>query len=328
MPSWATRNEVIVALVIVALCVVTALINPSFLSLATLFDMLRNGILIGLLAIGVMLVLISGGIDVSFTAIAAFSMYSATMLLVDLGIGDSLLLAFLISAAIGLSLGMINALFIAGFGLPTLIVTLGTLSAFRGFLLAFVGSDLISNVPPAMRDFSRSMLVRGTDDAGYFYSLPTAVLFLVAAVVITWFILYRTMLGRSIFAVGGSREAAARIGFNVRATQVFVYGYVGVLAGIAGLIHASLARVANPSDIVGLELEVIAAVVLGGARLTGGYGTITGTLLGVTLIVLVNNTLVTLGIPTTWQKVMIGFLILLGTGLPAFQARLRAKRMG
>ena len=184
------------------------------------------------------------------------------------------------------------------------------------------------DVPPAMRDFSRSMLVRGTDDAGYFYSLPTAVLFLVAAVVITWFILYRTMLGRSIFAVGGSREAAARIGFNVRATQVFVYGYVGVLAGVAGLIHASLARVANPSDIVGLELEVIAAVVLGGARLTGGYGTITGTLLGVTLIVLVNNTLVTLGIPTTWQKVMIGFLILLGTGLPAFQARLRANRMG
>jgi simple sugar transport system permease protein len=114
------------------------------------------------------------------------------------------------------------------------------------------------------------------------------------------------------------------VGVNVTLLQYFVYGYVGVLAGLAGIVHASLARVANPFDLVGLELQVIAAVVLGGARLTGGHGTITGTLLGVTLIVLINNSLIMLGVPSTWQNVVIGFLILLGTGVPAWQSKRRA----
>jgi simple sugar transport system permease protein len=324
MKRLLSRNETLVALIILAFCAVTAAVDPRFLSVATLFDLLRNGVVIGIFAIGVMMVLVSGGIDVSFTAIAAFSMYSATKLMVALGVGDQMLVAFLVSALLGLTLGMVNAFFIGTLGLPTLIVTLGTLTAFRGFLLTFVGSQLITNVPPGMRAFSRSMLLRGTAPDGSFFALPTAFLFLVGAVVLTWFILNRTMLGRGIVAMGGSRESAARVGVNVTGLQYFVYGYVGVLSGLAGIVHASLARVANPFDLVGLELSVIAAVVLGGARLTGGHGTITGTLLGVALIVLINNSLIMLGIPSTWQNVAIGFLILLGTGVPAWQARRRA----
>ena len=121
-------------------------------------------------------------------------------------------------------------------------------------------------------------------------------------------------------------ESARRIGINVRGVQFFIYVYVGVLAGLAGVIHASMARVANPFDLVGLELSVIAAVVLGGARLAGGHGTLTGTILGVALIVLVRNSLIVLGIPATWQSVTIGLLILLGTGLPAWQAKRAAAR--
>jgi simple sugar transport system permease protein len=325
MTKLLARNEFLVGVVLVAFCVTTALVEPRFLSLQTLFDLLRNGIVIGIFAIGVLLALASGGIDVSFTAIAAFAMYAATKLMMTLGFGDSMIVAFFVSGGIGLLLGLINAVFIGTARLPTLIVTLGTLSVFRGFLLTFIGSQLITTVPAGMRSFSRSMLIRITTADGSFYSLPSAFLFLVAIVVITWFLLYRTMLGRSIFAMGGSREAAARIGINVVGLQYFVYGFVGVLSGLAGIIHASLARVANPFDLVGLELSVIAAVVLGGARLSGGYGTITGTLLGVALIVVINNSLIMLGIPSTWQNVVIGLLILLGTGGPALQARLRAK---
>ncbi|WP_181703566.1 ABC transporter permease [Chthonobacter albigriseus] len=324
MRSLFSRNETLVALIIVAFCVVTAIVEPRFLTITTITDLLRNGIVIGIFAIAAMLVLVSGGIDVSFTAIAAFSMYSATKLMIALGVGDQIIVAFLVAAAIGLTLGLINAVFIGTLKLPTLIVTLGTLTAFRGFLLTFVGSQLITNVPPGMRDFARSMIFRGETPGGSFVAVPTATLFLVGAVVLTWFILNRTVLGRSIVAMGGSRESAARVGINVTAMQYFVYGYVGVLSGLAGIVHASLARVANPFDLVGLELQVIAAVVLGGARLTGGHGTITGTLLGVTLIVLINNSLIMLGIPSTWQNVVIGFLILLGTGMPAWQARRRA----
>jgi len=134
-------------------------------------------------------------------------------------------------------------------------------------------------------------------------------------------LLNHTMLGRSIYALGGSVESARRIGINVLRIQFFVYVYVGMLAGLAGIIHGSMSRMADPFSLVGQELSVIAAVVLGGARLVGGYGTLTGTLLGVALIVLVQNSLIVVGIPSTWQSVAIGLLILIGTGVPAWQAK-------
>jgi simple sugar transport system permease protein len=325
--DWA-RNEAMVLLVVLAFCALTTVVDPAFFSLPTLFDLLRNSIVTGIFAIGVLVVLVSGGIDVSFTAIAAFAMYSTTLTLVRLGIDVPWYGAFGLSILIGTGLGLLNAVFIAGFRLPTLIVTLGTLSVIRGFLLTFVGSQLISNVPVGMRDFSRLFMLRGTTSEGYFYSLPWAFAALVLVVAGTWFLFHRTLLGRKIFAIGGSTESARRIGINVRGVQIFVYAYVGALSGLAGIIHASLARVANPFDLVGLELSVIAAVVLGGARLTGGHGTITGTLLGVALIVLVSNSLILLGIPSTWQSVVIGALILLGTGLPAYQAKRAAASGG
>ncbi|MET1025556.1 MAG: ABC transporter permease [Dongiaceae bacterium] len=323
-----SRNETLVAIVVVLFCVVTAFVDSNFLSLPTLFDLLRGAIVMGIFSIGVLLVLISGGIDVSFTAIAAFAMYSATSILVHFKIDIPWPVVFLLSIAIGAVLGLLNAIFIAGFRLPTLIVTLGTLSVIRGFLLTFVGSELISNLPANLRGFSRLFIVTGTTSDGSFYALPWAFGALIAVIVVTWFLLYRTILGRTIFALGGSLESARRIGINVRATQVFVYAYVGAISGLAGIIHASLARVANPFDLVGLELSVIAAVVLGGARLAGGYGTITGTLLGVALITVINNSLILLGIPSTWQMVVIGALILIGTGIPAYQAKRAARRAG
>ncbi len=321
-----SRNETLVALVIAAFCVVATISDPGFLSMPTLTDLLRGGIVLGIFAVGALLVLISGGIDVSFTAVAAFTMYSTAMLLNAVAPWVPWWGVFLIAMGIGASLGAINGLFIAGFGLPTLIVTLGTLSVFRGFMLTFIGQKQITTLPPGMREFGRMMVIRGTNPDGSFYSLHAAFLVTVVVVILTWAILHRTMLGRKIFAIGGSVESARRIGIDVRGTQFFVYVYVGMLAGLAGVIHASMARVANPFDLVGLELYVIAAVVLGGARLAGGYGTLTGTLLGVALIVLVRNSLVVLGIPSTWQFVAVGILILIGTGLPAWQAKRAAAR--
>jgi simple sugar transport system permease protein len=323
--DW-TRNETLVALVIVAFCAAAAIADPGFLSIVTLTDLLRGGIVLGIFAVAAMIVLISGGIDVSFTAVAAFTMYVTAMVLnaampwmpwwgaLSFGIG------------VGAILGAINGVLIAGLGLPTLIVTLGTLSIFRGFMLTFIGQKQITTLPPGMREFGRMMLLRGENADGSFYSLHGAFAVTVIVIVLTWFLLQRTMLGRQIFAIGGSVESARRIGINVRRVQFFVYVYVGMLAGLAGVIHASMARVANPFDLVGLELSVIAAVVLGGARLAGGHGTLTGTILGVALIVLVRNSLIVLGIPSTWQSVAIGLLILIGTGLPAWQAKRAAAR--
>ena len=327
MTGILSRNETLVAGVILAFCLVGTLADPNFLSLPTLMDLLRAGIVLGILAVGVLVVLISGGIDVSTTSLAIMALYVTTLLAQSLLPELGWPLAFLIAILVGAALGAVNGIFIAGFRLPTLIVTLGTLSVFRGVLLTFVGDDLISNLPRGMRDFSRAMMIRGENADGSFYSLPWAFAFLVGVVVLTWFLLYRTMLGRQVFGIGGSLESARRIGIPVRRVQFLVFVYVGALAGLAGIIHASLARVANPQDLLlNQQLSVLAAVVLGGARLEGGTGTLTGTLLGVALIVLVSNSLIVLGIPNTFQSIAIGLLILLGTGLPAFQERRAARR--
>lgn len=324
--GFFSRNETLVAVVIIGFCIIATISDPLFFSVTTLSDLLRASIVMGILAVAVMLVLVSGGIDVSFTAIAVFAMYSSTLIALSIWPEMPWYIIFAISISIGAALGAINGILIAGFGLPTLIVTLGTLSIFRGFLLTFIGSERISALPPEMREFSRMMIARGTTESGNFYSLPWAFAALVLVIALTWFILQKTMLGRAIFAIGGSHESARRIGINVKATQFFIYVYVGMLAGLAGIIFGSMGRMADPFSLVGWELSVIAAVVLGGARLIGGYGTLTGTLLGVALIVLVQNSLIVIGIPSTWQSVTIGVLILVGTGLPAYQAKRAAAK--
>jgi simple sugar transport system permease protein len=174
------RNETLVAGVILAFVALATLADPSFLSMPTLMDLLRLSIVLGLFAVGAMMVLVSGGIDVSFTAVAAFAMYTTTILLLNVAPDLPWPLAFLISTAIGAALGAINGALIAGLGLPTLIVTLGTLSVFRGFLLTFVGTLQIMNLPSGMRDFSRLMILRRNNEDGSFWSLPWAVVFLVA----------------------------------------------------------------------------------------------------------------------------------------------------
>lgn len=313
------QNEFLVALTIVALSIIIGLINPIFFSVENLFDLLRSAIVTGILALGVLIVIISGGIDVSFTAITVFCMYVTVKILNGIGFQGSVLVAFLVSIVIGLILGLINASLISMFKLPTLIVTLGTQSLFRGFLLFFVGSVIIRNMPPGMAEFGKANLVTLTTSNGALTSLHSAILILVAVIIGVWFLLKYTMLGRGIYALGGAPEAAERAGFNITAIQFFIYAFVGVLAGIAGIVYGALNRQADAFRLVGSELDVIAAVVLGGAQLTGGRGSVIGTLLGVALVVIMNNSLILVGIPSDWQRVVIGVVILIGVGIPAWQ---------
>jgi simple sugar transport system permease protein len=240
--------------------------------------------------------------------------------------GASIWVAFIMAALIGLGLGSINAFFIAQFKLPTLIVTLGTLSMFHGFLLFAIGNQIIRDVPPALTEFARATLIQIPQERGM-ANLHPAVFLILAIVLMVWVLLNYTMLGRGIYALGGAPEAAERAGFNVTRIQYFIYGFVGLLSGIAGMTFGALARQANPQDLVGTELNVIAAVVLGGAYLSGGRGTVLGTLLGVILVVIANNSLILIGVPTVWQRVVIGLIILVGTGIPAIQERRAGKQI-
>jgi simple sugar transport system permease protein len=304
------KHEFYLAVVTLGLALAVGLANPAFLGLANLFDLCKSSTVMGLFALGVLLVLLSGGIDVSFAAIGIFSVYVTSRALVAADFRGSVAVAFLLAGCIGVLLGLFNGVFIAFYRLPTLIVTLGSASIFRGFLLAFVGTTIVNQLPPGMVRFSKLTL-------GGAAGLPVSFLLFVAAAVTVWLILRYTMLGRGTYAMGGSMVAAERAGFRVRRVQLFICGFVGLLSGLAGVVHACTVRNANPFDLVGMELLVIAAVVLGGANIAGGSGTVLGTVLGVFLIVILNNSLILLGIPSCWQKVAIGVVILVSTAITA-----------
>jgi simple sugar transport system permease protein len=308
------RHEIVLGAVLIGMVVLVGTINPAFLSTANTFDLLKSSVVMGLLAIGSLLVLVSGGIDVSFTAVAAFSMYVTCRLLVAADFSGSFLVALALASSVGAGLGLVNAVFISWFRLPTLIVTLGTASVFRGFLLAFIGTAIINNLPAGMVRFSRWTILDGQGEtAGLSASFFLLLLFAIAAAA---FLRY-TVAGRGIYAMGGNAEAVERAGFNLTRLRFLIYGIVGGLSGVAGIIHASMMRNADPFDLVGTELTVIAAVVLGGASITGGRGTVIGTLLGVGMMLVINNSLILLQIPSYWQRVAVGLVIIVSTGVSA-----------
>ncbi|MFM0336741.1 ABC transporter permease [Paraburkholderia fungorum] len=314
-PEWFT-----VALIAVT-CLIVGAINPRFFQLATLFDLLHSATTMSLFALGTLVVLASGGIDVSFTAIAALTMYGITKA-VFVWWPDAPFALILITGALGgVLLGIINGVLVHRLKAPSLIVTIGTQYLYRGLLLTFIGTTFFMNIPHSMDRFGRIPLVFYHTSDGLRAVLPVSVLALVAAALVTWWLLNRTMMGRGVYAMGGSLAIAERLGYNLRAIHLFVFGYTGMLAGIAGILHVSNNRLANPFDLVGSELDVIAAVILGGARITGGTGTVAGTLLGVVLVTLINSVLILVGVPSTWQKVIIGAFILIAGTLFALQRK-------
>lgn len=314
-------NEFFLFMIIALLCVVFGLINPAFFSLGNWFDILKSMIETGILAMGVLVVLISGGFDMSFMAVAVFSMHFICLYFGKYLNGIPFIILLVCGMAIGMILGACNSFFVAKCKLPPFIVTLGTSNIISGLCLAFIGSKQVNNIPAALIDFSRWNIVSVGNAMGGKANLHGGILILAAVVVLTTVLLTKTMLGRSIYCVGGNPFSSIRVGFQNNKILVFVYGLMGALAGLAGILHASFQRMSNPYDMVGNELNVIAAVVIGGPRVGGGYGNTVGTILGVLLITMVNNSLVMLKIPTFWQKAVVGIIIILGTTIQIFRYR-------
>ncbi|MDF2492093.1 MAG: monosaccharide transporter rane protein family [Microbacterium sp.] len=231
---------------------------------------------------------------------------------------------FGIAIVIGALWGLLNGVVIARFRLPTLIVTLGTQGIIRGVLLTYIGSAYISagKLPDSVSSAGDAHLV-DVPGAGYLHGMLLPV---VIVTVLVWWMLRYTTFGRSIFAIGGDIEAARRVGIKVVRTQVLLYVLVGALAAFGGVISVILGKNANPQSIVGTELDIIAAVVLGGASIFGGRGSVLGTVLGVLLVQLINNNLVLIGVPSTWQRAAVGILLLVGVSIQALTAMRTRKR--
>ncbi len=319
-------NEFYLFLVIVAVALIIQLRSGQFFSPNNLIDIANAMIVPGLFALGAFMVIISGGIDVSFPALASLAVYATTSFLVGVEYKGSILVPLVMVVAIGALLGAFNGLFTSQLKVPALIITLGTASVFSGFMQGALASVQIPNIPSSMAALGKASLFVGTNPtSGLTSSMPATFLIFVAAVLVVGFIMRYTMFGRGILAIGGDETSAARAGFQVKKIKFWLYVLVGVIASLAGLVRTSMMGQMHPTNLLGMEMLVIAAVVLGGASITGGIGSVTGVILGTLLITMVQNSMILMGIPTFWQGFSLGALIILGTGVTALRTK-RAER--
>lgn len=316
----STTNEAIVLYIIIALCIVIGSVNSTFLGIPTVIILSRTILVTLIFAVCEMIVIISGGIDVSFPAIACISLYATIRTLIALDI-DSPLLAFVMAGVIGLIFGTVNAFLVAKVKLPPLIATLGVSSVISGGTLAFLGTAEISRIPDKIDALSQIFIYSYVSDRGITYSLTIMILIPIIICVIIFLVLKYTMLGRGVYAIGGDKRAARIAGFNVVKTQFIVYMTSGFLAGIGGITFMILMRQASPQVLMGSEMMVIAAVIIGGTRITGGHGSVIGTILGVILIAIVQNNLIMLGIPTHFQTFVVGLIIVIGVSITSLRAK-------
>lgn len=320
------RNETVLLIAIIVFSLIIGSRSAEFFTVANLFDILRSSFVQLIFALGVLIVIVSGGIDVSFPIVGIFAGYAAVVIMQKFELnGESLLIPIILAIVIGVLLGGVNAIAIAGFGIPTLIATLGTAGVFRGIMLSFVGASFISDIPIALDEFSTADLIKYESESGFLVRLHVLVIPVAIITILVHLLLTRTIFGRSVYALGGGVEATRRLGISVKRTQTKIYLLVGGLSGLAGILYVSLQRKANPYDLAGSELDVIAAVVLGGASIMGGYGTVFGTVLGVLFINMIKNNLILLGVSSSWQRAAVGVLLVIGITIQAISENRRNK---
>lgn len=299
------RHEIWLAVLILLLFVILIWRSDEFLTLGNLYDLVNNYAMLTILACGLFMVLISGGIDISFPAMTIIAQYVMVLLLRELG--GNFILAYGIAGGIGIALGSLNAILVNRLRVPSIIVTLSTLNIFYGLLLWLSKGVWLYDFPPWFEQ--GVMLFKYTDAEGYDYGLGLPMLTMFGALLLTSFIMNFTTIGRKIYALGGNRESASRLGFSVLRLQWFVYGYMGLMSGLAGVVQAWTVRTVAPDSLLGYELTVLAAVVLGGTSLVGGRGTLFGTVLGVILLAILQNGLNLLGVSSYWQTLITGIII-------------------
>jgi simple sugar transport system permease protein len=293
--------------VIVALALLFGATTTSFWTLGNWVDLIEGSSVTAIMAIGLLVVLVAGGIDISFAATATVSQYLAAYAATRLGWPPAAAIA--IGLAAGFALGAFNALLIHRLQATSIIITISTMSLYFSMLMDLTGGKSIYNLPSWWSDPVVLMQWAGGGDAGDIrITLPIAVLVVVA--VFTELLLGRSSLGRQIYAFGGNAEAARRMGIRLGAVQGFAYGWLGLMAALAGLVQAHRVGESVPNAMVGGELFVLASAVLGGASLLGGTGSVAGVLMGVLLLAVLRNGLNLMGVSPYFFQVALGAVVL------------------
>jgi ribose/xylose/arabinose/galactoside ABC-type transport system permease subunit len=278
----------------VVLVVVAATTTESFLTESNLTNLLKQMVTTGLLALGMLIVILTGGIDLSVGSIVGFAGIMAAGLAADVPVPVAMALA----VVAGAGFGVVNGTLIARFRLAPFVVTLAALTTIRGFTYVYSETPITPLDP--------GFLTLGAETVG---PVPIAAIVMLVAFGIAWLFLSRTTTGRAIVAIGGNEEAVRLAGISVRRHVLLAYAISGFCAGLAGVILASRVGIAQPSVGVAFELNAIAACVIGGASLAGGRGSVIGTLGGVALLGLIDNLLTLYDVQSYWQQVLKGLII-------------------
>ena len=299
-------STVSIFLILLVMCAIMAFSSPAFMKITNILSTARSFSAIAIAGIGVSMVIITGGIDLSLGSVYGLAGVVSALCVVS---GIPLFLSLLLGIAAAALVGLANGAMVVYLKLPPFIATLGTMQIARGICYITTQGYPVSGLPE-----SYSVLGQG-----YFLGVPVPIWVMVVIAILFAIFLNQTTTGRRIFALGGNEEATRISGINTKKLKVLVYTLCSALGGLAGIITASKLGVGQPTAGSGFEMDAIAAVVIGGASLSGGEGTVTGTIIGAAIIGVLRNALVLLSVDSYWQTPIIGCVIILAVSIDQFR---------
>lgn len=307
-------REAGIGVALVALVAVFAMLSPIFLTANNLTNIFTQISINVILAVGMTFVILIGGIDLSVGSVMAFcAVVAGTVLKIEgLDTGMAIALALVASIAVGAVCGLANGAISAVWAIPSFIVTLGMLNIARGAALQWTQARSIYEFPDAFNNFGSATVL----------GVPAIFLVALALVAMGWFVLNRTVFGRLIYAIGNNEEAVRLAGHPVRFYKIAAFVICGAAVGVGAVIYMTRLTIASPISGIGFELNAIAAVIIGGTSLSGGRGSIIGTLLGACIIGVLANGLILIGMSDFLRQMVTGLVIILAVVMDAYRARL------
>ncbi len=322
LSNLSRHHEFLLLAVILVIGAILSVTAPGFLTVGNFVDLLETYSVQGILSLGLFVVLVSGGIDISFMAVASVAQYLAAFLAARWHWPG--IVCIPIGLLTGIALGAINATLIHFVRVTSIIATIATMSVFFAALMYASGGKLISDLPDWWSD--RVVFAQWENADGDLVRITLPIVALAVAAVLTWLMMTRSSAGRQIYAMGGNPESARRVGMNIGRLHYLVYGFLGFMAAFGGLLQANRVGESVPNAMYGTELTVLSAAVLGGASLNGGVGSVPGVLLGIVLLAILQNGLNLMGVSPYFFQIVIGLVILISTSFTVLSSRTRRAR--
>jgi simple sugar transport system permease protein len=297
--------EFFLVILLAAIIITIGLINPAFFSIGTIFDVIRIQTIFILMAFGLLPVVILGGVDISFVAIGALATFPVHTFLTKMGYEGGIWIYYVLGIIIGALAGLLIGWLISTFKIGIFDLSLGMNTMIYGFVLFFIGSVVSFDMPKGVVGWNSEWLLSVKSVVGQSGLHVSFIWIILTGIALHLFLRYTT-LGRAIYAMGSDKSVAIRTGFNIKKVYLIVFPIMGVMAAIAGVTDTGLQANFRPYLFLGKNMMVLAAVIMGGASIRGGKGSVFGTFLGVILLGIINQALVYLKIPTAWMDAFVG----------------------